>query len=216
MEINNNSLKLLHPFSLIISGVTQSGKTEFVKKLLMQNDKIINSCPKRIVISYTKNQQAYRDMTAINPNIEFRQGLDFEISEFNPETPTILIIDDQMNDAVSNEKIQTFFTQGIHHNSVSLVLLTQNLYPQGKFGRDIRLNCHYIVIMKSPTFASQVQCFGRQVFPQHSSFLFDAYKKATLEPYSYLFINLHPLCDERARVSQGIFPEEVKFIFVPK
>lgn len=167
MEIEGHSLKLLHPFSLIISGVSQSGKSEFVKKLLTHDAQLIEPCPSRIIVSYTENQPAntpYDDMAKHNNRIEFRQGLDFDMSEFSNKHPTLLIIDDQMKDVLTNEKIQTLFTRGIHHNSVSVILLTQNLYPQGKFGRDIRLNCHYMVIMRSPTFASQIQYLGKQFF----------------------------------------------------
>jgi len=216
MEIEGHSLKLLHPFSLIISGVSQSGKSEFVKKLLTHDAQLIEPCPSRIIVSYTENQPAYDDMAKHNNRIEFRQGLDFDMSEFSNKHPTLLIIDDQMKDVLTNEKIQTLFTRGIHHNSVSVILLTQNLYPQGKFGRDIRLNCHYMVIMRSPTFASQIQYLGKQLFPHNTNFLSDAYKRATEQPYSYLFLNLHPLCNDRTRVLQGIFSDEPKYVYIPK
>jgi hypothetical protein len=216
MEIENNPLRLLHPFSCIVSGVSQSGKTELVKKLLCQDTNIIEPCPKRIIVSYTERQPAYDEMAEHNNTIEFRQGLDFDMSEFDSNNPTVIVIDDQMNDVLRNEKIQTLFTRGIHHKSVSIILLTQNFYPQGKFGRDIRLNCHYFIVMRSPTFVSQIQYLGRQVFPHHSKFLLDAYKKATANPYSYLFINLHPLCNDKTRVLQGIFSGEHKYVYFPK
>jgi hypothetical protein len=216
MEINDEILKLLHPFSLIVSGVSQSGKSELVKKLLENCSEIIKPAPSNIIVCYSEDQQAYKDMKQINPDIQFREGLDFDLEEFNSNVPTILIIDDQMSDAVQNKKIQTFFTKGVHHRSVSVILLTQNLFPQGKHGRDIRLNCHYLIIMKSPTFASQVQCLGRQIFPNSKSYFSDAYKKATERPYSYLFVNLHPRSNDSTRVLQGIFPEENKYVYLPK
>jgi hypothetical protein len=216
MEIDSGTFKLQHPFSLIVSGVTQSGKTQFCKRLLLELKDIVTPCPARIIISYTENQPAYEELSKNVPGIEFRQGLDFDLSEFNPKQPSIIIIDDQMNDVVANGKIQTLFTRGIHHSSVSVVLLTQNLYPQGKHGRDIRLNSHYLVVMKSPTFAAQISYLGRQLFPKNPAFLPDAYKNATAKPYSYLLINLHPLCDDRVRVLQGLFHRELKFAYLPK
>lgn len=216
MEINDDIFKLLHPFSLAISGVSQSGKTVLIKKLIKNASQIVKPCPSKIIVCYSQNQQVYEDMKHDNQSIEFREGLDFDSGEFNYNSPSILIIDDQMNDVVTNDKIQTLFTRGIHHLSVSVILLTQNLFPQGKYGRDIRLNCHYLIIMKSPTFASQVKYLGGQIFPQQSSYFVDAYKKATETPYSYLFVNLHPLCNDRTRVLQGILPEEPKYVFLPK
>lgn len=136
MEIKSDTFKLLHPFSLIVSGVTQSGKTQFCKRLLLELNDIVIPCPTRIIISYTENQPAYEELSKEIPGIEFRQGLDFDLSEFNPKNPSIILIDDQMNDVVANSKVQTLFTRGIHHSSVSVVHLTQNLFPQGKHGRD--------------------------------------------------------------------------------
>lgn len=80
----------------------------------------------------------------------------------------------------------------------------------------MRLNTHYTVIMKSPTFASQINYLSRQVFPNKSRFLPDAYKKATKNPYSYLVLNLHPRCDDQYRVIQGILGETDKFVYLPK
>lgn len=70
--------------------------------------------------------------------------------------------------------------------------------------------------MKSPTLSSQVAYLGRQVFPTSHTFLPDAYKQATENPYSYLFINLHPRCEDKLRVGSGILSGEEEFVFIPK
>jgi hypothetical protein len=214
MEIES-AFSLLHPFSLIISGISQSGKTRWFETLL-NSMSLINPTPVRIIISYTEDQQVYHDIVQRNPRIELTRGLDFELSDFDSSCPSLIVIDDQMEKVQKEEKIQTLFTKGIHHKSISVILITQNLYPQGKHSRDIRLNSHYLVIMKSPTFASQVNYLGRQLFPKTPCFLPDAYKRATEKPYSYLFINLHPLCPDNSRVLQGIFSNELKFVYLPK
>lgn len=216
MEVSTKTVfEFLHPFSMIIAGVSQSGKTELLKKII-ENKHVISPTPKQIVISYTENQSAYSDILNTDPCVNLVQGLDFDDSIFNKNIPCLIVIDDQMSDAVKTEKIQNLFIRGVHHSSTSLILISQNLYPQGKFGRDIRLNSHYIVIMKSPTFASQIAFLGRQIFPNNLSFLTDAYKKATTEPYSYLVLNLHPLCHDNLRVCQGIFNKKERIFFVPK
>jgi hypothetical protein len=109
-----------------------------------------------------------------------------------------------MTDTVKSDHVQNLFIKGVHHRGISVILLNQNLLPQGKCGRDIRLNTHYVIIMKSPTLRSQVTFLGRQLFSERSKFLIDAYKKATETSYSYLFVNLHPHCHES------------ELIFVPK
>ena len=168
--------------------------------------------PEQVIFSFSKEQPAYSEINDL-PNVHFVKGLEFNIPIAKR---TLIIIDDQMADVMKSESMQELFTKGIHHESISCILLNQNLYPQGKHGRDIRLNNHYYVIMKSPTLVSQVTFLGRQIFPTKKNFVLEAYKKATEQPYSYLFLNLHPYCDDRLRVRTGILEGETEYIFVPK
>ena len=230
------NFKFLHPFSLNVAGITQSGKTTFVEKLLRQSSSCVDPPPSKIVFSYTEEQPVYKDLkNSLSIPCEFINGLDFEIDDFQSDRNTLLVIDDQMNSALDSSKVQDLFTRGMHHRyvkdsilyylfsisllayrSVSLIVLTQNLFPKGKHGRDMRLNCQYITIMKSPTFASQIRYLGQQMFPRYPKFLPEAYSIATEKPFSYLVVNLHPLCEEAYRGIQGIFDGEDKFVYQPK
>ena len=73
----------------------------------------------------------------------------------------------------------------------------------------------YFTIFKSATFQSQVQYLGRQLFPSAPKFLLDAYQKATEEPYTYLFVNLHPTCHDHLRVQSGILSNENQYVYTP-
>ena len=215
MEVNqDNCFKFIAPFTMIVSGATMSGKTELVKKIILNAEKIIKPKPVNIVISYSVDQTEYKELQ--NYGVKLVHGLEFEIEDFLPHTPSLLIIDDQMDDAITNEKINELFTKGVHHRNVSVIILQQNVFPQGKYGRTIRLNAQYLILMRSPMFLSQVMSLGRQLFPGKPKFLLDAYKKATAEPYSYLVVNLHPLCDDQLRITEGLFSESEKIIYLPK
>lgn len=185
----------------------------FTSSLLQNLTSLMDIQPNRIIFSYSEDQPIYDELKAKLKNISFIQGLDFEILLGEP---TILVIDDQMYDSSKTNKIQELFVRGVHHKSVSIIFITQNLYPQGKFSRDIRLNTNYFVIFKSPAFKSQVACLGRALFPDTYNFLPDAYHDATKSPYSYLFLNLHPKCNDRLRVRTGILPSETEIIYSPK
>jgi hypothetical protein len=67
-------------------------------------------------------------------NVTFIKGVPgFE----NPENvPTLIVLDDLMDSAYSTN-ISQLFTKGSHHNNISLVLITQNLFHQGPSSRDI-------------------------------------------------------------------------------
>lgn len=154
----------------------------------------------------------YSELQNQHENVNIIEGLQFE----NLATEgSLIIVDDQMNDCVKSSNIQEYFVKKVHHRSVSIIFLCQNLFPQGKFGRDIRLNVHYIVIFKSPSLNSQVRFLGRQIFPNSPTFLPDAYKQATELPFSYILVSLHPECNEALRVRTGILPNEQPFVFIP-
>jgi len=204
--------KFQHPCSIILSGVSMSGKSTFAKNLI-QNLSMFSEIPKRVLYSYSEDQPLYEQMN--HHNISFVKGLDFNM-ECTDNEPTLLIVDDQMAESGKDNMIRNLFTKGVHHKNISLLYITQNLYHQGKYSRDMRLNAHYLIIFKSPTFVSQVQHLNRQLFPSHPRFLVEAYKNATITPYSYLFINLHPHCEDELRVRSGILPSENEIIYTPK
>ena len=212
--VEDHCFKFISPFTMLISGATMSGKTELVKNIILNSFGLIKPKPVNVVISYASDQPAYRELE--NVGVKLVQGLDFQVEEFLPQSSTLLVIDDQMDDVMINEKMNNLITKGVHHRNVSVILLQQNVYPQGKYGRTIRLNAQYLLLMRSPMFLSQVMTLGRQLFPGQPKFLLDAYKNATAKPYSFLVINLHPLCDDQLRVSADIFSEQGPTIFLPK
>jgi hypothetical protein len=197
---DESSSALIHPFSWIIAGSSQSGKTEFTKHLIKHLDSMI----------FPKIDE---DILSIDNRVNLVKDLDFDIAKGENR---LVIIDDQMNDALKNPKIQDLFTKGVHHRSISVILITQNLFPQEKFARTIRLNATYMSIFKSPTFNSQVVFLGRQLFPNTPKFLSSAYEKETETPYSYIFINLHPICDNHLRVRSNILPCQNNIIYIPQ
>lgn len=205
--------KFKHPASILIAGVSMSGKSVFSKKLIDNLSLMFYPVPTKVIISYTENQPLYS--TIQHHNLKLVKGLEIDFENVTHE-PTLLLVDDQMRDGSSNKEVHDLFIKGVHHRNISLMYITQNLFNQGRFARDMRLNLHYYIIFKSPTFLSQVSLLNHQLFPQAKGFLDDAYKKATEKPYTYLFLNLHPHCEDELRVSTSILPNEEQTFFVPK
>lgn len=127
-----------------------------------------------------------------------------------------LIIDDHMHELVCSNKIQQVFTRLSHHNSITTIILTQNLFVQGKFARDIRLNVHYYFLLKSFTLRGQLRSLNQQLFPTDKKFLPDAYTKATKNKFSHLVVILHPNYEDMLRVCGNIFSSEHLQVFVPE
>jgi len=136
------------------------------------------------------------------------------MDDFDGSEPVLLVVDDLMNETY--DSIANLFTKGSHHRNISIVFLVQNLFHKNKHIRTISLNAHYMVLFKNPRDASQFASFARQMYPTKSAFAVEAYKDATREPYSYLFVDLRPEQHEDLRLRTNIFPDETGYVYVPK
>ncbi len=86
-----------------------------------------------------------------------------------------------MDTAYSNDESQEH-SQNMHHKSFSIILITQNLFFQGKTSRTITLNTHYIILYKNPRDAMQIMVLGRQIFPGNTKYFMECYQDATNHP----------------------------------
>ena len=83
-----------HPFTCIVAGCTQSGKTVWVTKLL-ENAKItISPPPERIIWCYGQWQPMYLEMIKTIPSIELNEGIpsDIDSGEFLDVSTRNLIV----------------------------------------------------------------------------------------------------------------------------
>ena len=114
-----------------------------------------------------------------------------------------------------NKEIVQLFTAGSHHRNISIIFITQNFFHENPHQRTISLNADYVVFFKNPRDKSQIFHLAHQMFLENVNFLVDAYKDATREPYSYLFIDLTPKTDDRFRVRSKIFLGEYTRLYKP-
>jgi ABC-type dipeptide/oligopeptide/nickel transport system ATPase subunit len=103
--------------------------------------------------------------------------------------PRLLILDDLLNQVYS-KNVCDLFTKVSHHSSVSAILITQNLFHQGRFCRDISLNAKYLVLLKNVSDKQQFSYLARQVYPEHTDSLYRAYLNATRKAHGYLLLDL--------------------------
>jgi len=129
-------------------------------------------------------------------------------------TPTLAILDDLMDKA--DDIVANLFTKISHHRSVSVIYITQNVFHKAKQSRTISLNAHYMVLFKSPRDVGQIAVLGRQLYPENSKFLVEAFKDATSTPHSHLLLDLRPETPEGLRVRANIFDAEKQVVYQPK
>ena len=192
---------------MMVTGITGSGKTQFVKKLLERRKKTIDTPIHHIYYHYGAYQKAFFDMSRTIPDITFVKGIPKEWEKLNAEKGAekknyIIVIDDLMIQALKQESTSLLYTVGSHHNNISVITLTQNLFPRMKEARTVSLNSHYLVLFKNPRDKSQIKTLASQLTDgkEERRHFLDAYVDATSKPYSYLAIDCKPEA-----------PEELKF-----
>lgn len=198
-----------HPFTTIVAGPSGCGKTNFVTNFLNHSNEVCNVVFDEIIWCYDEMQPLYN-----LENVNYNQGIP-DISMFDGKKPKLLILDDLMRE--SDGRIVDIFTKGSHHRNLSLFYITQNIFHQGKGQRDISLNTSYIVYFKNPRDKTQIRYLSRQVYPENSKFVDEAYKDATAKAHGYLMIDLKQTTDDMCRFKTKIFPFDGHCtVYIPK
>lgn len=199
-----------HPFTCLIAGPTQSGKTYFVRELLKHAEEIIYPCPERIIWFAGEHQEGLN----LPPNVEVRENFT-GLSDIEGGLPTLIILDDLMEEVGDSQEVVKMFTKGSHHKNISVIFIVQNLFHKGKSMRTVSLNAHYIVLMKNPRGIGQVKHLASQL-SCGVNFLTHAYKLATLQPHGYLLLDFTQKTVDDKRVLSHILPGEEGYYYVPE
>ena len=171
-----------HPFSMMVTGPSGSGKTKWTRKLLLTS--LIHPPPKRILWCFKQCQPLYEDLQKRIPWIEFVHGIPDYLNSpqfINPGKQNLIIFDDLMTEAKCDQRIADLFTIGSHHRNISIVYLTQNVFPQGKACRDIALNMQYLVLFNNPIDRQQVATLARRIYPSTSAMFMKRFEEATYD-----------------------------------
>jgi len=205
-------MRFKHPFTCIVSGPTQSGKTVFTKKLVQNSSLMVTPEPKQVFWCYSEWQNNYEEMTKW-PNVFLIQGIP-DLKLLHGSSPKMVVLDDLMTDMKSDPRLVKLFTKTCHHGNVSCIHLVQNLFYSGL--RTSRINAQYLVLMKSPS--DQLQCLtlGRQLFPNKVKYFVESYNDACAEPHGYLLLDLHQHTPDHLRLRSHVFPGELQVVYCPK
>lgn len=199
--------KLQTPFTFVSAGPTGSGKTFFIRELLNHKENMFSIVPDKVVWFYGIHQPLYDEIE----NVTFVEGLPTDFKDYLGKH-TLFIIDDLMHSS-NDKRLSDLFTKGSHHWNLSVIFVTQNFFYKGKEMRDITLNAHYLLLCKNRRDMSQITHLGRQIFPRHVKLFQEVFEDATKNPYSYLFIDLHPNTPEDLRLRTNILPHQTQCVY---
>ncbi|KAL7071655.1 hypothetical protein ACQ4LE_009538 [Meloidogyne hapla] len=197
---SKNDLKLKLPFGFIISGPSSSGKSTFVRNLINNAKEMIYPPPKSILYCYGQFNSLVPELQRIG--VSAYSGVPPEEIIMKQEKPSLLILDDLLY-SIDEKYLSELFTKKSHHLDFGIVFITQNLFE--KKLRVARQNSMYLALMRAPNSALSVRNLGVQLFPGRLEYFLDAYRQATRENYSYLFIDLHQSSNQSLRLRTNIF-----------
>ena len=181
-------LRLKKNFKIFLSGPSGCGKTTFITDLIINLDQISVDPPKKVIYFYKEWQTKFTDMEqTLGVNfIEDNDMIIEQIKDFN--VPALVIFDDMLNSENLKAVAQLFTVFGRHLN-LCLAFLTQRLFNNNEFFRQISQNSDYIGVFKNPRNSREIRTLASQITPKTLELL-AIYQTATKEPYSYVLINL--------------------------
>ena len=223
-------IRFRQPSNILISGPSQSGKSNFIYKLLLYKNQLINPIPKTIIYVYSGQHPLVAKLiqkgvvNKVLKNLpENYETLENLISS-HKEHGSILVIDDALHHL--RPYLPQVFEVLSHQQNCTVVFVTQNIFVDSSNYRRISENCHYNVIMKHARNSMKIRNFAMQMDNCNPRMVMDAYKDAvrlkkplneTERPiYGYLVLDLFPFSMDITRIRTSIFPDEKEPICIYK
>ena len=211
LKLSEQPTTFKHPFTMTVSGPTGSGKTWLIKDIFRHN--IIFPAPQRVLILFKRWQPLYDEIKKIIPYAEFIQGIPTDLDHddfFDVAKNNLILMDDLQSTTANDPRIADLFTEGSHHRNLSVINLTQTLFPPGKNSATLRRNTQYMIIFKSPMSQDQVKTLGTFMFPGRLDQFLRVFNEATSKPHGYLVIDAKQSTPEYERFKTDIIQESIK------
>jgi hypothetical protein len=202
-------IRLKENFKLFISGPSRCGKTFFVSELLENISTFAKEPPETVVYVYKVWQSKFDEMkTCVEYFIEDNDGDENVVQQLKDiaRGQRIFVIFDDLINSKSLVEIATLFTVDGRHMNMSMAFLSQRMFVNNEYFRQISQNCDYFCVFKNPRNSSEIRTLAQQLTPG-SLELIEIYKAATKSPFSYLFINLTQECERNVKYLSHLFNE---------
>ena len=125
------------PANFYICGQTQCGKSYMVRRMLNHLEEMFSPVPTKTVYCYGEFQKEFDEFP---PNVELIEGFPNDVNKLTKGHDNCLIVlDDLMTQCSNDPCVADLFMRGSRHREISVLYLTQNVFPPGKLSRTISL-----------------------------------------------------------------------------
>ncbi len=196
-QANMDSAEIEHlpriPFTGILVGSTCSGKSTYVKNLLLQWDHLYPNNPlRKVVIVYAHYQpdcygaieDKYGAHCVLRPDFTPEVLSEEVIGPMDKDRPAVVILDDCAFKIASNPLLCELYVAISHHKNVIPLTIAQNFYcSPSNYWRTMTRNCSCIWLFNMARDQSTLLTLGRQLFPtrKQAGALLLAYQEAFSE-----------------------------------
>ena len=192
---------------ILVAGASGSGKTELVTRLVKKY-----SCKfYRVIICGASQHHPIQDLGELQDKVTVSKDIidpEGEVDFLQKKNKGLLVVyDDNFLQATNDETVANVFIKG-RHLGISAILISQNLFMQGKYARSISLNCTHFILLKQRDLG-QIETLGRQLYGrERAKVLLSAYKRAVVEkPYGYILADVSITTPEELTLRSNIADE---------
>lgn len=196
--------------NIVVSGCSQSGKSEFTKQLILNAGELFHTKPTVYIFAYTHWQPVYSEIQQeLGEKVIFTEELPTEenLKEVMAKHKHgMFIADDKAAEIGSNSFFQELLTRIAHHMKLTTVLIVQDAAIGGKLRSSILKNTHVNVLMRSPR--ERMYLRNLAIMLHDYKCIMAAFDDATKQPFGYLILDTHPNASEEYRLRSGIFKHD--------
>lgn len=199
--------KFRHPSSIIVAGPSGSGKTVFTSELIRNNRDLWPDTPPIVHYCYGVWQPAFKELKKVG--VHFHEGVpDIELfAKWFPKGG-LLILDDLMEEGGNDKRVVDIFTKYSHHKGITVLYLTQNLFPPGRYARTISINAKYVVAFKNPRDQVGLRSLLLQSFPTNWKDILNLFNRVTSRPFGYMLFDFHQESDDSCCILSHVLKKE--------
>lgn len=204
------------PAGFLVFGSPMSGKSFFLKQLLVNRARLFRKALDYIVYFYGERSQTVMEIEKEMPDVILVEGLPPDFSDYMRTGQNGFFIFDDLNDSVANSKgILDLVTTKCQHKSISWAISLQNAFHHGSQRVNISRAAHVLVIFDSKLDKTVPRTLASRIMPDSPRTFLDIFREATMEPYSYLLCDGHPQSSEKARLRSNIFGP-YQTVYIPR